>query len=145
MRIINKIIVHCSAGSQKNKASDIVAYHLRPVAQGGRGWKVPGYHYIIEADGTVVPTVPESKVSNGVAGQNANAINVCYIGGVDTSKQGLPPIDNRTEAQRKALVNLLSQLVNRYPKAKIYGHRDFANKACPSFDAKAEYAMICHD
>lgn len=145
MRTINKIIVHCSAGSQKNKASDIVAYHLRPVTKGGRGWKVAGYHYIIEADGTVVPTVPESQVSNGVAGQNAHAINVCYIGGVDTSKQGLPPIDNRTEAQRKALVNLLSQLVNRYPKAKIYGHRDFASKACPSFDAKAEYAMICHD
>ena len=70
MRIINKIIVHCSAGSQKNKASDIVAYHLRPVAKGGRGWKVPGYHYIIEADGTVVATVPEEQVSNGVAGQN---------------------------------------------------------------------------
>ena len=27
--------------------------------------------------------------------------------------------------------------------ALIRGHRDFARKACPSFDATAEYALLC--
>ena len=38
--------------------------------------------------------------------------------------------------------NLLKELKQRYPVAKIYGHRDFARKACPSFDAKEEYKNI---
>jgi N-acetylmuramoyl-L-alanine amidase len=32
----------------------------------------------------------------------------------------------------------------KYPTAIIQGHRDFSgvNKACPSFDAKKEYASV---
>ena len=56
MRNIKYIAVHCSAGNQRSKAADIVAFHRRPVAQGGRGWKAPVYHYIIEADGTTCAT-----------------------------------------------------------------------------------------
>lgn len=143
MRTIDKIIVHCTAGSQRNTAADVVAFHTRPKSKGGNGWRVAGYHYIIEADGRVVNTVAEAEVSNGVAGHNAHAINVCYVGGVDTSKKGLPPIDNRTEAQKASLLRLLTELRRRYPTAKIYGHRDFnAAKACPSFDAKNEYREL---
>jgi hypothetical protein len=29
-----------------------------------------------------------------------------------------------------------------HPKSIIHGHRDFANKACPSFDATLEYKSI---
>lgn len=142
MRRIEKIIVHCSAGNQKNTAADIVAFHLRPTAKGGRGWKTPGYHYIIEASGRVVSTVPEDKVSNGCYGHNQTSINVCYVGGVDVSKPNLPAIDNRTPAQRASLLELLRSLKKKYPKAGIFGHRDFAAKDCPSFDAKSEYASL---
>lgn len=142
MRKIDKIIVHCTAGNQKNTAADIVRMHTNPKSRGGNGWKVAGYHYIIEASGKIVNAVPEASISNGCYGQNAHSINVCYIGGVDTTKQGLPPIDNRTEEQKKSLRNLLKALRKKYPDAKIYGHRDFSNKACPSFDAKAEYADL---
>lgn len=143
MRKITHIIVHCSAGSQKSTAADIVAYHTSPVSKGGRGWSAPGYHYIVEPDGNVVCTWPEEKISNGVKGLNHCAINVCYIGGVDTSKKGLPPIDNRTPQQRAAIADLLSKLICKYPGARIFGHRDFATKACPSFDAKEEYSYLC--
>lgn len=142
MRKIERIFVHCSAGSQSNTAREIVDYHTRPVSRGGRGWKSPGYHYIIEADGKIVNVHPEEKVSNGVRGYNATAINVCYVGGVDTSKPGLPPVDNRTDAQKASLLSLLRMLRKKYPDAGIYGHRDFAAKACPSFDATKEYAGI---
>lgn len=141
MRQIDKIIVHCTAGSQKNKAADIVRFHTSPKPK-GNGWKTAGYHYIIETDGNIVNTVDEQLVSNGCYGQNQHAINVCYIGGVDCSKAGLPPIDNRTPEQKASLLSLLKRLRKKYPNARIYGHRDFAKKACPSFDAKSEYANM---
>ena len=81
-------------------------------------------------------------MSNGCYGQNQHAITVCYVGGVDTTKRGLPPIDNRTPEQKKSLLSLLKILRKKYPEARIYGHRDFAKKACPSFDAKTEYASL---
>lgn len=142
MRNIDKIIVHCTAGSQENTAADIVRMHTNPKSRGGNGWKVAGYHYIIEASGKIVNTVADEKISNGCYGQNAHSINVCYVGGVDTSNKKLPPLDNRTAEQKKSLLSLLKILRKRYPQAKIYGHRDFAKKACPSFDAKTEYANI---
>ena len=142
MRKIDKIVVHCTAGNQSNTARDIVDYHTRPVSRGGRGWKTPGYHYIIEADGRIVNTVPEDRISNGVKGHNSTAINVCYVGGVDVTRKGLPPVDNRTPAQKASLLSLLRMLRGKYPQAKIYGHRDFAPKACPTSDAKTEYAGL---
>ena len=142
MRTIDKIIVHCTAGSQKNTAADVVRLHTMPKSRGGNGWKVAGYHYIIEASGKIVSTVPDAQVSNGCYGQNQHSINVCYIGGVDMTTRGLPPLDNRTPEQKKSLLNLLKALRKKYPEARIYGHRDFAKKACPSFHAKTEYASL---
>ena len=52
------------------------------------------------------------------------------------------PKDTRTPEQKDALVDLLCQLKGLYPKSVIHGHRDFSNKACPSFDAKEEYEYI---
>lgn len=141
MRRIDKIIVHCSAGNINNSAADIVSFHTRPVKNGGRGWTTPGYHYFVEKTGKVVNIVPEERISNGVAGFNAHAINVCYAGGVDQRTFSIPE-DTRTPQQKEALVDLLKTLRVKYPNARIYGHRDFAPKACPSFDAKKEYADL---
>lgn len=145
MRQIKYIAVHCTAGNQHNKAADIVDYHTRPKSKGGKGWSKPGYHYIIEADGTVVNTWHIEQSSNGVGPQfNPVTINVCWIGGVDTSKKDLPSIDNRTPAQKVSLRALLARLKKQFPNAIIQGHRDFPNvhKDCPCFDAKSEYADL---
>lgn len=145
MRKIKYIAVHCSAGNQRNKASDIVAYHIRPKSEGGLGWSKPGYHYIVEADGTVVNTCPLQKSSNGVGPVfNPITINVCWVGGVDTSTKALIPVDNRTDAQKVALRSLLFDLKEQFPEVVIQGHRDFPNvhKACPCFDAKSEYSDL---
>jgi N-acetylmuramoyl-L-alanine amidase len=37
---------------------------------------------------------------------------------------------------------VLRTLKAMYPEAVIHGHRDFANKACPSFDATEEYKHL---
>ena len=49
-------------------------------------------------------------------------------------RQHLPPMKVSETPFRKLRV--------QFPNAKIRGHRDFAAKACPSFDATAEYANI---
>lgn len=139
MRHIKYIVVHCSAGNQRNTAEDIRRYHCVT-----KGWRTPGYHYVVEASGKVVQLVDEAAPSNGVKNRNSYCINVCYVGGVDTSKPGLPAIDNRTPMQKVALRELLASLKTKYPDAEIVGHRDFheVKKACPSFDAKKEYAEL---
>ena len=44
--------------------------------------------------------------------------------------------------QKESLNHLLHTLKAMHPDAIIHGHRDFAAKACPSFDATSEYKPI---
>lgn len=137
MRNIKYIAVHCTAGSQKQTIPDLLhEFNLKK-------WKNPGYHYVISADGKIHQLLDESGISNGVKNFNSVSINVAYIGGVDVNNK-LAPIDNRTDAQKRSLLQLLCILKNRYPKAIIQGHRDFpgVHKACPCFDAKTEYKDV---
>ena len=83
-----------------------------------KGWKNPGYHYVVSADGVVHQMLDEERVSNGVKGWNSKLINVAYIGGIDATGKAT---DNRTEAQKKSLKALLKLLRSRYPKATIQG------------------------
>ena len=50
--------------------------------------------------------------------------------------------DTRTDAQKVNLKVLLQAMRKLYTSAKIHGHRDFAAKDCPSFDATEEYKNI---
>lgn len=136
MRKINEIIVHCTATPEgKNfKAADIGRWHKQ------RGWDEIGYHHVVDLDGTVEPGRPESKQGAHCLGHNANSIGVVYVGGL--ASDGKTPKDTRTPQQKAALVKLLTELKQRYPGATIHGHRDFAAKACPSFDATTEYKNI---
>ena len=136
MREIKYLAVHCTATPQTATVSSIQSY-WRNVLK----WKMPGYHFIIKPDGEVVQLLDIEKVSNGVKGFNSVSINISYIGGVDAQNK---PIDNRTEAQKKALLDLLKKLKKQFPKAIIQGHRDFpeVKKACPSFEAKEEYKNL---
>lgn len=135
MRNINLIIVHCSATPEgRNVAvADIDRWHRE------RGFDGIGYHYVVYIDGSVHEGRPLNKVGAHCKGHNAHSIGICYVGGVDLNGK---PKDTRTLAQKDALVNLLMRLKRRFPKAVIRGHRDFASKACPSFDATKEYAGI---
>jgi N-acetylmuramoyl-L-alanine amidase len=73
-----------------------------------------------------------------VAGHNANSVGVCLVGGLSDTAPW-PPASNFTAAQWASLKSLCADLVKRYPRARILGHRDFKGvaKACPCFDAKA--------
>lgn len=134
MRKINKIIIHCSATPE---GRDVKTETIRDWHVNGNHWKDIGYHYVIELDGSVHKGRDESVVGAHCSGQNANSIGVCYVGGI--AKDGKTPKDTRTEAQKQSLLELLKSLKVKYPNATIHGHREFAAKACPSFDAKYEY------
>ena len=136
MRKITKIIVHCAdtPEGRDDKAADIRRWHK------ARGFNDIGYHYVVDLDGTIEPGRDVTIAGAHTTGHNADSIGVCYIGGADTD---MKPKDTRTEEQKTALRILLNYLVQKYPGAKIYGHRDFANKSCPSFDAKTEYKELC--
>lgn len=134
MRKITKIIVHCSATPE---GKDIKTETIRDWHVNSNHWKDIGYHYVIELDGSIHKGRDESAVGAHCSGQNANSIGVCYVGGV--AKDGKTPKDTRTEAQKQSLIELLKRLKEKYPNATIHGHREFAAKACPSFDAKYEY------
>ena len=136
MRKITDIIVHCSATPEGKpfNVADIDRWHRQ------RGFAQIGYHYVIYLDGSVHTGRPIATIGAHCAGHNANSIGVCYIGGL--SADGKRPKDTRTDAQKQSLIALLRQLRAQFPNAVIHGHRDYAAKACPSFDATKEYAHL---
>lgn len=156
-RIINEIIVHCSATREgfDYTISDITNWHKK------RGFTTIGYHYVIYRDGSI-HTGRNINVSGAhCEGHNSHSVGVCYIGGLENRlnpknwKYDIPK-DTRTAAQKASLLKLLKELKRLYPTAKIIGHRDTSPdkngdgliepsewiKACPSFDAKEEYKCL---
>lgn len=132
MRKINEIIVHCSATAEGRDytVNDIDRWHRQ------RGWQGIGYHYVIYRDGSVHTGRPVAQIGAHCTGHNANSIGVCYIGGMTADNK--KPKDTRTPQQREALRDLVELLIAEYPTATVHGHREFAAKACPSFDVKTE-------
>lgn len=140
MRNIRFLVVHCTATPVTATIESIKRY-WKDVLK----WKNPGYHYIIKRNGELVTVTPEENIANGVAGNNAHAIHLSYIGGIDEKGKLL---DNRTAEQKETMYNLLLNLAAKYPDSIIRGHRDFSIdknkngvldefewiKGCPSFD-----------
>jgi len=137
MRKINELIWHCTATPEGREVSvkEIDSWHK------ARGWSGIGYHKVIHLDGSVSPGRPESQVGAHVAGRNANTIGYSYVGGVDANnkKKGK---DTRTPAQKKTMERLTREAIAKYKLTMVSGHSDYANKACPCFNARKEYAHL---
>ena len=58
-------------------------------------------------DGKIEKLLDESQVSNGVQGYNSTSINISYVGGIDSKGRA---VDNRTQAQKDSLYNILFYL-----------------------------------
>jgi len=138
MREITKIIVHCTATPEGREVNieEIRKWHT----EAPRNWSDVGYHFHIKLDGTLQEGRPIERTGAHCAGQNFCSIGISYAGGM--TKDMKEAKDTRTAEQKDALIDFLHELKEQYPKAKIYGHRDFSAKACPSFDARSEYEYI---
>ena len=159
MKTIDTIIIHCSATREGKDytAADIDRWHRE------QGFAGIGYHYVVRRDGTVEQGRPLPQVGahcnwadpQGVS-WNRHSIGICYVGGCDRAGK---PKDTRTVGQDRALRVLIARLVKEYPITRIMGHRDASPdrdgdgrvtqgewlKACPSFDAGAEYGDILEE
>ena len=113
MRHIDSIVIHCSdtPAGRNVTAADIRSWHK------ARGFVDIGYHFVITLD---------------------ISIGICYIGG--KTADGRSYADTRTDAQKVALHSLVTRLRKQYgiPADRVFGHRDFAPKACPCFDVHKE-------
>ena len=136
MRTIDKIIIHCSDTPEGRNVTvaDIDAWHRQ------RNFRCIGYHFVIYLDGSVHNGRPIQEIGAHCLGQNNHSIGICYVGGRDKQMKAFK--DTRTDAQKASLAQLITELRKQFPNAKVYGHKDFANKACPCFDAQSEYKNL---
>ena len=137
MRKINKIIIHCTATPEDRvvKVKDLYQWHVTE-----NGWSDIGYHFYVDINGDIQKGRDIAKIGAHCSGHNRNSIGLCYCGGVE--EDGKTPKDTRTPEQKEGLLHVLKTLKAMYPDAIIYSHNEFANKACPSFDATKEYENI---
>lgn len=128
MRDVNHLVIHCTGTQGDASVSSIEKYWSDYL-----GWRSKGYHFLIEADGTIHHLTPLDEIANGVRGHNKDSIHISYIGGIDEAGN---PKDTRTRNQQDAMTMILWSMIGLYPDAEILGHRDFDGvaKACPSFD-----------
>lgn len=140
---IDTIMVHCTATLPKREVSvaELDKWHKARNFERCSNGRYAGYHLLVHLDGSYERIRPDEERGQHCTQANMNnrAVSVCYVGGVDNNNK---PCDTRTEAQKRTLVTLLKTLRAKYPNAQIVGHRDYAPKACPSFDAKTEYWNI---
>ncbi|WP_370788790.1 N-acetylmuramoyl-L-alanine amidase [Bacteroides nordii] len=150
------IIVHCSA-TREDKDFTEKQINEAHVARGFAKW---GYHYYIRKDGKVIPMRAENETgahdsfkSPEGCSFNYNSIGICYEGGLSMNGKAK---DTRTEAQKKAMRELVQDICSRYPIIDVLGHRDTSPdkngngvvekcewmKECPCFDVKSEFTSF---
>lgn len=142
-RKVDKIIIHCSDTYAR---MDIDAATIRVWHTDERGWSDIGYHFVIKRDGTIETGRDLDKdgdiyeeVGAHVAGWNKHSIGICMVGGRGDDDQ---PEDNFEDEQWKSLETLIRVIHADYPKATVHGHREFADKACPSFDVQEWLKLV---
>lgn len=123
------VIVHCAA---TKPSMDVGVREIRQWHK-ERGFLDIGYHFVIRRNGTIEDGRDVNQVGAHTVGQNDTSVGVCLVGGVDDKLQ---PQANFTPQQMDTLRKLLGDLKVMFPQAVVKGHRDFAAKACPSFDVK---------
>ena len=129
MRSITEIILHCSATWSKQDIglAEIKQWHTLPEPR-GRGWDHVGYHYIVRRNGYVEAGCPIEQKGYHCSGHNLHSIGICMVGGGPNGEDNV-----FTEAQFDALAGLVKRLRKQFPMTNIYGHNEFARKACPVF------------
>ncbi|MBD1374015.1 N-acetylmuramoyl-L-alanine amidase, partial [Hazenella sp. IB182357] len=125
------IAIHHSLARQSAggcNAEAYARYHTR-----NNGWPGIGYHFVIEADGTIKWCHDLGVKSYHVGNSNRFALGICLSGDFRYEKP--------TAAQKESLVNLVQYLKRELPNLKaIKGHNEFPGyswKQCPVFNYRA--------
>lgn len=141
VRIINKIIIHCSA---TRSDMDFSEQQLESAHQ-LRGFRECGYHFYVRKSGIISDMRDVAVPGAHCKGHNEDSIGICYEGGLAPDRT---PADTRTFKQKYAMVSLVRYLLQDYPGAQVYGHRELSRdldgngtitpnewmKECPCFE-----------
>ena len=137
MREINRIILHCAATIEGGHydVETIRRWHVED-----KNYTDIGYHYVIYLDGSIHVGRSLDVAGAHTRGHNHDSIGVCYVGGLDIDGN---PKDTMTPMQDVAVIHLVKSLrliLGRH--LKVYGHNDFAKKACPCFNVESKYNFL---
>lgn len=130
-RKIERIIVH---GADTPEDMDVGVnairqWHTDPKPK-GNGWDDIGYHFVIRRDGTREVGRDFDTPGAHCRGYNKTSVGICLAGG--------KPRFNYTRSQLTALEQLIYELLDQHPKARVHGHHTFdPTKTCPLFDVEA--------
>jgi len=89
-----------------------------------KGWSAIGYNYWVGFDGSAY-TGRGLNVSASVLGHNGNIVSVGFQGDYENSNKIMP------DKQFNAGVEVIKMLKEKYPNAKIVGHKYFGGSVCP--------------
>lgn len=112
---VNGFVLHHAAAN--GSVETIHKWHL------DKGWAGIGYHFYVRKDGSVYRGRPENWVGAHTSGHNATKIGICAEGNFEK--------ETMSDAQKNAIIELLSYLRGKYGNQKVYGHRDLDATACP--------------
>lgn len=139
-RTIDLVVVHSSAtpADMDIGAATIRRWHMSPDPNDpSKPWSDIGYHFFLRRDGEIEFGRPVERQGAHVAGHNETSIGVCLVGGTNANERAKAEF-NFTMAQMAQLAYLLHKLGERYPEARVCGHRDLdPHKACPAFNVTA--------
>ena len=132
---VKLLVVHCSA-TRSDRPFSVESL----IATGNARFGQPSYHYYVRRNGEVIPILSESVQGAHARHYNHCSLGICYEGGLNP--KGCSD-DTRTEVQKHALFELLKNLHEDYPDARIIGHRELPHvaKDCPCY-SMTEYASL---
>jgi len=130
-QVTDLIFVHCSATkpSMDIDVKEIDRWHRE------RGFLKVGYHFVIKRDGTKEIGRDLMEAGAHVKTYNHRSIGICLVGGVAEIDINVWE-DNFKPEQYATLYNLIVDLKEKFPEAKVLGHNEVSSKACPSFNVQ---------
>jgi N-acetylmuramoyl-L-alanine amidase len=135
MRPIDGLVIHCSATvpSLNIGKVEINSWHM------ARGFNGIGYSFVIRRNGSVEDGRPVEVPGAHVHGHNARTIGICLVGGLDANQRACSDfMAAYNPVMDAALAKLVKQLLQRWPRATVLGHRDYPDvaKSCPCFSVR---------
>ena len=118
--MVHTPVVDTSKNESKHWAQDIASWHVMPPTK-GRGWRNPGYLYVIERDGTVY-YCPETSLNQchcREAGNNRLSFGLSLVG------------EGTKQRPTMAQLSSLNKVLTAQQSKEIRYHRDFSPKECP--------------
>ena len=107
------VVVHWTAGSTWESA--YYTFYDETRADGSGTVNVSS-QFIVDRDGTIYRTMPETKLARHVIGYNWCAIGIENVGGVNNA-------EDLTDAQLQANIELIRYLHEKYPTIEyVFGH-----------------------